>query len=244
MLRDFRADLHVHTCLSPCASNEMFPSVIVMTAVERHLDIIGVCDHNSTENVEAVRRAADKEALTVIGGLEVTSREEVHVLGLFDSDHALRDMAGLVERHLPGRNDEGAFGEQLVVDDTDGVTATSERLLIGATELSIERIVDAIHARCGLAIASHVDREAFGIIGQLGLIPPGLRLDALELSPAAVSDRGRFCCDYDFPLLTSSDAHYPDDIGMSVTTFTMETVSIEEMRQALQGNNGRKITVV
>ena len=96
MLRDFRADLHVHTCLSPCASNEMLPRAIVTAAVGGHLSVIGICDHNSTENVGAVRRAAEGEALTVIGGVEVTSREEVHVLGLFDNDLALRDMAAQI----------------------------------------------------------------------------------------------------------------------------------------------------
>ena len=244
MLLDFRADLHVHTCLSPCASNEMLPRAIVAAAVGRHLSVIGICDHNSIGNVEAVRRAAGDEALTVIGGVEVTSREEVHVLGLFDDDHALHDMAALIDRHLSGRNEEKAFGEQLIVDEAGSVVGVDERLLIGATELSIEQVVDAIHARRGLAIASHIDREAFGIIGQLGLMPPGLSLDALEISPAAVGRRSTFSRQDDLTLVTSSDAHYLADVGRSATVLTMGVATIEEMGKALRGEDCREAKVI
>jgi PHP family Zn ribbon phosphoesterase len=240
MLADFRADLHVHTCLSPCASDTMLPRIMVAAAVSKQLNIVAVCDHNATDNVQAVRRAAEEQGLAVVGGVEITSREEVHILGLFDNDRALREINALIERHLPGRNDDEAFGEQWVVDADGGITDISHRLLIGATSLSVDRIVDAIHQLEGLAIASHIDRETFGIIGQLGFIPSGLPLDALELSPAAVTRRDSFSRQYDLPLVTFSDAHCPDDIGGSVTTFTMATVSIEEMRKALRGEDGRK----
>jgi PHP family Zn ribbon phosphoesterase len=241
MLADFRADLHVHTCLSPCASDTMLPRIMVAAAVSKQLNIVAVCDHNAADNVHAVRQAAEGQALTVIGGVEITSREEVHILGLFDNDQALSEINALIERHLPGRNDEEAFGEQWVVDTDGGITGISHRLLIGATSLSVEQVVEAIHHLEGLAIASHIDREAFGIIGQLGFIPSGLQLDALELSSAAVTRRDSYSRQYDLPLITSSDAHYPGDIGNSATTFTMATVSIAEMRKALRGEDGRKI---
>ena len=240
MLADFRADLHVHTCLSPCASDTMLPPVMVAAALSKQLHIVAICDHNATDNVQAVRRAAEGQALAVIGGVEITSREEVHILGLFDNDRALHEINSLIEQHLAGRNDEEAFGEQWVVDADGGIRDISHRLLIGATSLSVERIVDAIHQLEGLAIASHIDREAFGIIGQLGFIPSGLRLDALELSPAAAVRRDEYSRQYDLPLVTSSDAHYPHDIGGSSTTFTMARVSIEEMRKALRGEEGRR----
>ena len=241
MLADFRADLHVHTCLSPCASDTMLPRIMVAAAVSKELNIVAVCDHNATDNVQAVRQAAQEQALAVVGGVEITSREEVHILGLFDNDQALSEISALIERHLAGRNDEAAFGEQWVVDADGGITGIDHRLLIGATSLSVDRIVDAILQLEGLAIASHIDREAFGIIGQLGFIPSGLQLDALELSPSAVTCRDSYSRQYDLPLVTSSDAHYPDDIGGSATTFTMAAVSIEEMRKALCGEDGRKI---
>ena len=243
MLREFRGDLHVHTCLSPCGSNEMLPRAIVKEAKERNLALIGICDHNSVENVEAVKKAGEKESMAVIGGVEISSREEVHILGLFDNAEALQDIKRIIEQNLRGENDEKAFGEQLIVDETDRITGSNGRLLIGATELSIEDVVDAIHDLEGVAIASHVDRECFGILGQLGLIPSGLRLDALELSAPAVVARERFYREYDLPFVTSSDAHYLNDIGRSCTSFFMKEVSIEEIRKALGGKDGRRAMI-
>lgn len=243
MLKDFRGDLHIHTCLSPCGSNEMLPTAIVKEAKKRNLDVIGICDHNSVENVEAVRKAGQKQAQAVIAGVEITSREEVHILGLFDNDEALQDIKRMIDQNLRGENDEKAFGEQLIVDETDRIIGSNGRLLIGATELSVEDIVDAIRDLGGLAIASHVDRESFGILGQLGLIPSGLRLDALELSASAIAGRKKLYQEYDLPFVTSSDAHYLDDIGRSCTSFFMKKVSVEEIRKALQGKDGRRVMI-
>jgi PHP family Zn ribbon phosphoesterase len=221
----------------------MLPTAIVKEAKKRNLDLIGICDHNSVENVEAVKKAGEKEAMAVIGGVEISSREEVHILGLFGNAEALQDIKRMIEQNLRGENDEKAFGEQLIVDETDRITGSNGRLLIGATELSIEEVVDAIHDLEGLAIASHIDRESFGILGQLGLIPSGLRLDALELSDSAVGRREKFYQEYDFPFVTSSDAHYLNDIGRSCTSFFMKEVSIEEIRKALGGKDGRRAMI-
>ena len=46
----------------------------------------------------------------------------------------------------------------------------NERLLIGATTLSLDEILTEIHAVGGLAIASHVDRDLFSVTRQLGFI--------------------------------------------------------------------------
>ena len=45
----------------------------------------------------------------------------------------------------------------------------------------------------------------------------------------------------EYPLITSSDAHTPDGIGKSSTTFLMEGVSVKEMKRALMGEDGRKV---
>ena len=73
-------DLHVHTCLSPCGDSANVPTRIVESACQRKLNAIGICDHNSGENVGSVRRAAGKSELKVFGGMEVSTREEVHLL--------------------------------------------------------------------------------------------------------------------------------------------------------------------
>ncbi|HXH86703.1 MAG TPA: PHP domain-containing protein, partial [Nitrospira sp.] len=204
-MKEFKADLHIHTCLSPCADLEMSPRNIVNEAKRKGLQVIGICDHNSAENVPAVVKNAAREGIAVIGGMEVTSKEEVHILALFGNDESLSSFQQVVHENLHGTNDEQLFGEQVIVNEDEEVIGFSDKLLIGATDLTIERLVDLIHEHDGLAIAAHVDREGFGILGQLGFIPEGLPLDALEL--ADPSKRDCIPPEVCMPLVTSSDAH-------------------------------------
>jgi len=240
-VREFRADLHIHTCLSPCADLEMSPRNIVSAAKRKGLDVIGICDHNSAENVPAVEKTARREGIRVIGGMEVTSKEEVHVLALFETDEALFSLQEIVYDNLQGTNDEKLYGEQVIVNEEEEVVGFNQKLLIGATDITIDRLVDLVHERGGLAIASHVDREGFGIIGQLGFIPEGLPLDALEL--ADPSRRDRVPQDAGFPFITSSDAHTVQHIGNRFTSFLMKNINIEEMRKCLHGEGGRGVKI-
>jgi 3',5'-nucleoside bisphosphate phosphatase len=237
----FRMDTHVHSCLSPCAELDMHPAALVAAAMERGLDALAVCDHNSAENAAAVQRAGRKVGLAVWPGMEITSAEEVHILGLLPSVEAALALQEQVYESLPGRNDERVFGLQVIADEHAEVIGFSERLLCGATTLEIERVVEAIHLARGLAVASHVDREGFGIFGQLGIIPAGLPLDALEISRrSAIPDaRKQFAPQGEFPLVYSSDAHVPKDIGCGVTFALMQEPTIEELRRALIEADGR-----
>ena len=237
MLKRFRIDLHIHTCLSPCADLEMVPTKIVKKAKLEGLDVVGICDHNSSENVAAVKKAGERENLKVLGGIEVTSKEEVHILALFDGDEDLLKLQRIVYENLPGVNNEQLFGEQLVVDEQDVVLDVNNRLLIGATELSIDEIVDITHSLRGLVIAAHVDRERFSIIGQLGFVPEGLPLDSLEVSSKFSPTKEKI--DFKFPLVTFSDAHFIEDIGESSTNFFIKEVKVCEIKKALSGEDGR-----
>ena len=57
-LKTFRAELHVHTVLSPCAETEMIPPLIVQQAVDQGINLIAITDHNATANIAAVQKAA------------------------------------------------------------------------------------------------------------------------------------------------------------------------------------------
>jgi predicted metal-dependent phosphoesterase TrpH len=216
----------------------MQATAIVKRAKKVGLDMIGICDHNSAENVAAVVKAGAREGLPVIAGIEITSSEEAHILGLFDTERDLMHLQDEVYENLSGENNEEAFGPQTIVDEWDRAVGTNRRLLIGATALTVERVVEAIHRRAGLAIASHVDRERFSLIGQLGFIPEGLSLDALEVSRPSSAGQG-----YDYPVVTFSDAHFLDDIGKNCTHFMIEDVSIDEIRKALRDEMGRRVIV-
>jgi len=235
-VKELRADLHVHTCLSPCAEREMSPPAVARLGRSRGLDLIGICDHNSAENVEATARAAEDTGLTVIGGMEISSREEVHVLGIFQDDAALRLAQEVVYENLSGRNDPEAFGEQLVMNERGEVVRHNDRLLIGAIGLSLEEVVWMIHRLGGLAIAAHMDRPSFSVMSQLGFIPTGLGLDGVEVCSDELPAMPE-----DLPVVRSSDAHRPGEIGSRYTRFLMEKPTAWEIGMALRGIEGRRI---
>lgn len=213
----------------------MVPTAIVRRAKALGLSMIAICDHNSAENVAAVTGAGRRRSLAVIPGMEVTSREEVHIVGLFKSATEALRMQDLVYENLPSENDEAAFGPQTIVDENDEVVGRSTRLLIGASELSLKQVVDAIHDFGGLAVAAHIDRQSFGLVGQLGLVPERLGLDALEVSP-----KGSAKSWHGLPMVTSSDAHVLNDIGKSRTVFHARAANTEEIGKALRREDGRK----
>jgi len=234
-------DLHIHTCLSPCADLAMAPTAIIKQAKIRGLDIIGICDHNSTENVLAVKKAGRKENIAVFAGIEISSREEAHIMGFFDSDSSLEKIQEVIYANLPGKNDEKKFGEQIIVDEYDGPVSSNEKLLSGAAGFSVDKVVDLIHDAGGLAIASHIDRESFGIIGQLGFIPEGLNLDAAEVSRNCGPDKIAEYKRYGLPLVKFSDAHFLTDIGAVFSVCLLKEPAVAEFALALKGVEGRAV---
>ena len=243
MLKEIKADLHIHTCLSPCGDTDMTPAMIVKEAKSKGLDVIGICDHNSSENVRVLKNIGEENNLKVLGGMEVTSKEEVHILALFDDDNDLSKLQKIVYENLKGENDEELFGYQLIVNEKDEIIDLNKKLLIGATDLTVDEIVEYIHSLNGLAIASHVDRERFSLIGQLGFVPEGLDLDGLELSPRYIGEKKslEFPMSAGFPLVTFSDAHYLDDIGNTSTTFLIDDITVSELKKALKNRDGRSV---
>lgn len=243
MIKAFRCDLHVHTCLSPCAGLDMYPSALVGRAVAEKLDLIAVCDHNASENVPHVIRAAQGHKLVVLPGMEITSREEVHLLALFDNMESLQRLQEIVYSHLPGMNDESRFGCQAIVNEFDEVEGFNERLLIGATELPLADCVRHTHDLGGLAVASHIDRESFSVISQLGFVDPEIPFDALEISrnTGLAGARRNYPGLAGYPFLTSSDAHRCEDIGKGFTELFLKGPSVPELKMAFSGQGGRRV---
>ena len=242
-LKEFKLDLHIHTCLSPCADLTMIPSALVKEAKKKKLDGIGICDHHSAENVAVIKKVGKREGLTVFGGIEISSKEEAHILAYFDDNDALMEMQETVYNNLSGENDASYFGEQLVADENDKFIESNDRLLIGSTDLPVSKIVQMTHNLGGVAVASHIDRESYSLIGQLGFIPEGLALDALEVSYQYKQNKNIDITSFDLPLVTSSDSHYLSDIGRSVTTFSLHELSFTEMVMAFKNIKGRRVAI-
>ena len=240
----FRADLHIHTVLSPCGDLDMSPSRIVSEAALKGLDIIGITDHNSTRQCALTAKLASEKGIFVLRGAEVTTKEEVHCLAFFENDSSLDEFSAYLDLHLPDiKNDPQRFGYQLVVDENEMITGEEQKILINAIDQSIDEVEDFVRAHAGLFILAHVDRQKNSIYSQLGFLPFNLRPDAVEISyrtePASFLAGHRELTAY--TILRSSDAHLPGDIGRVTTQFLIEEPRFSEIAEALRSSNGRKV---
>lgn len=237
-MKRLKADLHIHTCLSACAEIDMTPRRIIDKALEKGLDIIALSDHNSAENVSIAAELARDKGIMVLPAMEITSIEEAHVLAIFETVDKALAMQEKVYAQLPdGVHDEDLLGYQLVVNEADEILNFSKKMCFSATGLSVKDLVDAIHALGGFAVASHIDREYFSVISQLGFIPDDVEFDALEISCNTGHEKAKMLFgDYaSIPWIISSDAHDLNSIGKSHTVFVLEGPSFKEIALALRG---------
>jgi len=242
-VRTVRADLHLHTVASACAEIEMIPPLIVQRAQALGLGLIAVTDHNTIDNVVAVQRAAEGTALTVMPGMEVQTREEVHIICLFDELACAQSWQDIVYEHLPAaKNRPEFFGAQIVVDHTAEFVRMNERLLATSTRLSVEQVVKHVNTLGGLTIAAHVDRPSFSMLANLGFIPQGLALSALEVSRRVTLTgfRRQYPELTDWPMVRSGDAHRLAEICAG-TCFRLANVNCDELAMAFRGQEGRCI---
>ena len=235
--------MHVHTCLSPCGELDMHPTAVVRAAADAGLDGIVVCDHNAADNVAAVGRAARAAGCVAVPGMEITTEEEVHLVALLPDEAAAGALQARVAAALPGRNAPAVFGEQVIANEDGEVLGFNASLLAGATSWTVGRAAEEIHRAGGLAIAAHADRERFGIVGQLGFVPAGLALDAIEVSAATPYDAGRrrYAEPLGLPAVAGSDAHDPAAIGRALTYLHLDHAAASEVHRAILADGGREV---
>ena len=222
------ADLHIHSCLSPCGSLEMSPRTIAAAAAERGIHMLALTDHNSCRNAPAFELCCRRMDILPLFGMEVTSSEEAHVVCLFAEKEPAMEFGEYVESRLPEiKGDPHMFGDQVYVDAEDKILGEVTRALIGATDISIDQLVPMVHERGGIVFPAHIDRPAFSIVMQLGFLPD-LPYDAVEcMDPDCGIDT------LGLRIITNSDAHYPADIGTRPTEYELNSVSFEGLKAAL-----------
>ena len=243
-LNTYRADLHVHTVLSPCGDIEMTPAFIIRRAKECGLDIVGITDHNSVLQCAEVKRIGEREGVFVLCGAEVTTQEEVHCLAFMEDLEKLTLFQTYLSQHLPPiKNKPDLFGYQLVVNEREEILEETPYLLISALSQSIDEVEREVHRLGGLFIPAHIDKQKDSLLSQLGFVPPDLQVDALEISYRACVDK--------IPIqqnkhayITSSDAHYPNEFSRRQTLFHIATLTFDEIRKALHGVEGRTVEIV
>lgn len=241
-----RAELHVHTVLSPCADVEMIPPLIVEKAISDGINLLAITDHNATANIAAVRTAAQGTGITILAGMELQTSEEIHVICLFDELEQAYSLQKVVDQNLPPLpNNIDFFGEQFIVDETGDFLRREERLLLTSTTLSLSEAWETITQLGGLLIPAHVNRKAYGLIPTLGFVPTDIPIDILEISSHIRPEQAAvtFPQIKGYPLIQSGDAHFLEDI-LALNSLTLEKPTISEIRKAILHIGDRMHTIL
>ncbi len=240
------ADFLVPTLLSPCAEIEMPPHHIIMRAAEFGIGAVAITDHNASANVLAAVRAGERYGIKVFPGMEVECSEEAHIVVLFDKLKQLAAWQKIVDANMSGLlNNAERFGAQFVVDEDDEFVREEERMLLAPLKLTAAQVLEQAAELGGLAIAAHIDRPSYSIVGQLGFIAPDSGFAAAEISTAGwrkgVQSRMQRLAGY-LPYVTDSDAHnILDFVQGPKNLLQVEELTLEELRLALQHRGGRRL---
>lgn len=209
-MKKFYYDLHIHSCLSPCADDDMTPANICGMALLKGLDIIALTDHNSCGNCESFFYFAEKNALIPIAGAEVTTSEDIHVLCLFEHiEDAVSFSRQLQNFITPFPNSEKVFGRQIYTDFEDKEKGTEQNYLPIATTLGLCDVFSLTRKFGGIMFPAHIDRPSNGIISVLGTIPEKPYFTCVEYNVCENEKeyREKYPMLKDIRHITNSDAH-------------------------------------
>jgi len=211
-------DLHIHSCLSPCADDDMTPNNICNMAYLKGLDVIAITDHNSCLNLPAFDLCAKNVGIKLLYGCELQTIEEVHVLGLFQTLAEAMSMQIWIDHKLRNTEfDPAYFGNELQRNEKDEVILELKNLLIISLDATIEETIDAIHLHHGAAILAHAVGRTNSICMQLGFIPKDLKYDAIEVKKkedmSYIKKTHPWISDENTLWLMNSDAHRLVDIS-------------------------------
>jgi len=221
-------DLHIHSGLSPCADDDMSPQNIVQMAKIKGLQMISVCDHNSLKQQSVIAQVAREHGLEYVYGIEIQTKEEVHVLAYFKDDLELPNMQQwITHNQMKVVNRTNFFGHQYLYDQHDQILDEEKVALIFSLNVSLEECLNVIHNHHGKAVLAHIYGRKNGIIYQLGFIPENLSIDGVEVSHE--DDILRFYEEYpnlsDLPCFVNSDAHHLEDIHEASFAINQETLT-------------------
>ena len=226
-------DLHIHSCLSPCGDMLMTPNNIVGMAIIKQLDAIAVCDHNACGNLPALKAVADMMGVLLLPGMELTTREEAHMLCYFPDVESCMAFGKFVLEHLPPIPNRPEFcGRQVRMNSQDEETGEEDKLLISALDLGFEECEQAIHAHGGLCVPAHINRGSNGVLNALGFLPADCRYDAIEVSDAVAMPPVDLS---GYRLLRSSDAHYLENMLEPTFTIDVKEKSVRALFDAIAG---------
>lgn len=230
---NYSYDLHIHSCISPCASDDMTPNNIVNMAFIKGLNIISVTDHNSAKHCRVIEKLANQMGILYIPGMEVQTREEVHVLCYFKNVDAIEGF----DKHLEPlkskvKNKPKAFGNQLICDENDEIQATIEEALILSVDIGIEDLKRLVDDFEGAFVPAHINKSANSLLVNLGFIPETLHIGCIEKFERSPIDVAIL---QNYRVIVNSDAHYLEAINEPVNLMTLEYLAADQVIHFLIG---------
>ncbi len=230
-----RADLHIHSCLSPCADDSMTPWNIVGMAKLKGLDAIAICDHNGTKNLPVAMKAGQEYGVCVVPGIEVTSKEDIHLLCYFPTLESAMEMGRRVdEKRLRVKNKPSVFGNQIIVDFDDEPCGTVDELLILACDMDIEEVAQNASSLGGIMVPAHINKGANSLLPILGIMPTNIEMPTVEIYKMRPHSALNKLC------ITSSDAHFLEDILEEGCIIECEELSAYAIVEALKKGEAQR----
>ena len=222
-------DLHIHSALSPCADDNMTPSNIVGFAKLQGLDAVAIADHNAIANVKVAMDVGNAFDVVVVPAMELQTAEDIHILCLFEKFEDLQSFYNCIN-FADIQNRAEIFGEQLILDEDDNVLGQEQRMLLVASGVSVEEVVSLAKQHNGIAVAAHIDREENGMVAILGTVTEDFSV--VEISATATKQIQ--CYTTGRKVITNSDAHTLEDIGVACGQLEVVERSAKGILQALR----------
>ncbi len=225
-------DLHIHTALSPCGDRAMTPNNIINMAILKGLDIIAITDHNNTVNCKPCIEVAQDKDIIVIPGMELQTKEEVHLICLFKNLNTTEDFQKIINSKIANKyNRPDFFGRQLIFDVYDNIIGEDNRLLMTSINISINEAIKLVTEFEGIVIPAHIDKKAFSIISNLGFIPQDLDITSVEISKGTDFDKFLSSHKYlnKYNIIFNSDAHYLGKISERSNYFNLKEKRIKDL---------------
>ena len=195
----------------------MSPQLILEQAVQKGLNLISITDHNTVQHSILACKLSEGIPIRVIPGVELTSREEVHLLAYFPNVDALLKIEKEIDNYLPKRkNNSQVFGYQLYYDLKGEIVGIDYILRQVALNIGLDNLVEFIHSIEGIAVPAHIDKNRFSLLSQLGFLDREANFDAVEISKFKWR-KEKFQLGNtwsDFPVIAGSDSHGVEDIGL------------------------------
>lgn len=240
MTQKIKTDLHVHSCLSPCADDDMTPANLVQMAKLSGIELLALTDHNSCKNCRSAVHFGKQFGVQVLPGMELCTAEEIHCICLFETVEAAENFGAYVCEHMPRiQNRPEIFGNQSIVDQEDHVVATEPLLLTTASSIPVDEVKCLVTKFGGICFPAHLDRASYSLLSVLGAPYKELDFTAAEFTKQA--DIEAFQKQYpllqEMQMIRNSDAHRLEQLALSEPEeLPLENCSFRALKSYLETN--------